>query len=103
MLFLVALASGCDTRERVVQPSIVITTVPEAAVGGSGKLGRIAGRVTGAGPGHQVVVYTKSGVWWVQPLTVEPFAVAVKARAVLLVRVTDDVFSAGNAESVVLP
>ena len=67
------LASGCDTRERVVQPSIVITTVPEAAVGGSGKLGRIAGRVTGAGPGHQVVIYTKSGVWWVQPLTVEPF------------------------------
>ena len=52
------------TRERVVQPSIVITTVPEAAVGGSGKLGRIAGRVTGAGPGHQVVIYTKSGVWW---------------------------------------
>ena len=57
----------------MVQPSIVFTTVPEAAAGGSGKLGRIAGRVTGAGPGQQVVLYTKSGVWWVQPLTVEPF------------------------------
>ena len=27
----------------------------------------------GAGPGHQVVLYAKSGVWWVQPLTVDPF------------------------------
>ena len=67
------LASGCDTRERVVQPSIVITTVPEVSAGGSGKLGRIAGRVTGARPGQQVVLFAKSGVWWVQPFTVRPF------------------------------
>ena len=33
----------------------------------------MSGRVSGAGPGHQVVLYAKSGVWWVQPLTAQPF------------------------------
>jgi len=73
MPLLVALASGCEVRDRAVQPSIVVTTVPEAAAGGSERLGRIAGRVTGAGPEQQVVLYSRSGIWWVQPLTVKPF------------------------------
>ena len=33
----------------------------------------IGGRVTGARPGQRIVIYTKSGVWWVQPLTAQPF------------------------------
>ena len=38
-LLVVLGVARCDNRERVVQPSIVITTVPEAAVGGSGNWG----------------------------------------------------------------
>ena len=67
------LAIACQVQKRDGPPSIEFTTVPEAAAGGSERMGRIAGRVTGAGPGQQVVLYAKSGVWWVQPLTVEPF------------------------------
>jgi hypothetical protein len=36
-------------------------------------MARIAGRVIGARPEHRVVLYAKAGVWWVQPLTAEPF------------------------------
>ena len=72
VLVLLALASAC-ARDAAVAPSIVITVVPEAAAGGPERLARIAGRVTGAAPGHQVVLYARSGVWWVQPLTVKPF------------------------------
>jgi hypothetical protein len=54
---LLALAVACGPRGRADSPSIVITTVPEAAAGGADRLGRIAGRVTGAGGGRQVVLY----------------------------------------------
>jgi hypothetical protein len=33
----------------------------------------ISGRVSGAKPGQQVVIYAKSGVWWVQPFSKQPF------------------------------
>ena len=33
----------------------------------------IGGRAAGIRPGQRIVIYTKSGVWWVQPLTSEPF------------------------------
>ena len=52
---------------------IQFTTVPEAGSGGSERMVRIAGRVTGAAPGQRIVLFAKSGVWWVQPLTAEPF------------------------------
>jgi hypothetical protein len=47
--------------------------VPVAAAGGSGRTAEIRGRVTGAKAGQQIVVFAKSGVWWVQPWTAEPF------------------------------
>lgn len=34
---------------------------------------KISGRVTGATRGQQVVLYAKSGVWWVQPFSKKPF------------------------------
>ncbi len=55
------------------RPAVEFTTVPLADAGGSETLAPIAGRVTGARPGQQVVLFAKSGVWWVQPLTVQPF------------------------------
>ena len=45
------------------------TTIPPAAVGGSERVAPIAGRATGIRPGQRIVLYAKSGVWWVQPLT----------------------------------
>jgi len=73
VLPLFALASACGVGDRPVAPSIVITAVPAAAAGGAERVARIAGRVIGAAPGHQVVLYARSGVWWVQPLTIQPF------------------------------
>ena len=29
--------------------------------------------MTGAAPGQRIVLYARSGHWWVQPLTVQPF------------------------------
>ena len=55
------------------QPAVEFTTVPVADAGGSAKMAPIAGRVTGARPDQQIVLFAKSGVWWVQPLTVQPF------------------------------
>jgi hypothetical protein len=73
-------AYGCDKRELPVQPAVEFTVVPEAAAGGSERKARVAGRATGAGPGHQIVLYTKSDVWWVQPLAAQPFT-AVQANS----------------------
>src|SRR3954469_19929141 len=55
--------------------SVTFTAVPIAAEGGSDRRGVIAGRVTGARDGQRIVIFARSsvGVWWVQPLTVEPF------------------------------
>jgi hypothetical protein len=68
-----ALACGPGSQGGAARPVIQITTVPEAGSGGSERTARIAGRVTGAAPGQRIVLYAKAGVWWVQPLTAEPF------------------------------
>jgi hypothetical protein len=54
-------------------PAIEFTSIPEASEGGPDKLVSIAGRVSGARPGQRLVLFAKSGVWWVQPLVDEPF------------------------------
>jgi hypothetical protein len=60
--------TGCSD-----EPSIQFTTIPPAAVGGSERVAPIGGRVAGIRPGQRIVIYTRSGVWWVQPLTSQPF------------------------------
>ena len=47
--------------------------MPQAAAGGPERLAPISGRVSGARDGQMIVLFAKSGVWWVQPLTVQPF------------------------------
>jgi hypothetical protein len=54
-------------------PSIEFTKIPEAGPGGSARMEPIAGRVTGARRGQQIVLFAKSGNWWVQPLSNKPF------------------------------
>ena len=67
------LVAGCREPRAARAPSIEFTIVPQASAGGSDRMAPISGRVTGARPGQQIVLFAKSGVWWVQPLTAEPF------------------------------
>jgi signal transduction histidine kinase len=66
---IVLLASGCASS---TQPSIKITTIPPAEKGGGQELEIISGHVTGASSGQQVVLYARSGAWYVQPFVETP-------------------------------
>ena len=69
------LVASCRPTPPAPPPSIVFSSVPDAAHGGPEKRALMAGRVLGARPDEQIVLFAKSsvGVWWVQPLTAEPF------------------------------
>ena len=64
---------GCRAPKSDGTPTIEFTKIPPAAEGGAEKFATIAGRVSGARAGQRVVVYARSGVWWVQPFTEQPF------------------------------
>lgn len=68
-----ALLGGCRSPQASAQPSIEFTRVPQADEGGREKHDIIQGHVTGARPGQQIVLYSRSGVWWLQPLVGHPF------------------------------
>src|ERR1700761_7445485 len=59
--------SGCRSQTPVTTPLVEFTTIPPAAQGGRERVDTISGRVSGARPGQQIVVYARSGPWWVQP------------------------------------
>jgi hypothetical protein len=67
------LLSSCHSRNTNVQPAIEFTKVPPAEEGGPNKLDFIEGRVTGGGPDQQLILYAKSGIWWVQPMAYQAF------------------------------
>jgi hypothetical protein len=67
------LISGCRAPTETAAPAIHFTTIPEAAAGGSERTAAIAGRVTGARSGQRIVLFARTNVWWVQPLTAQPF------------------------------
>jgi hypothetical protein len=64
---------GCQTRQAPEPPSVTFVAVPAAGPGGSDALAPVSGRVTGAGPSDRIVLFARSGVWWVQPWTAQPF------------------------------
>jgi hypothetical protein len=72
-LFFCILLNGCRSPHAASTPSIEFTRVPPATEGGQDKIDVIEGRVTDPRPGQQIVLYAKSGTWWVQPLVNEPF------------------------------
>lgn len=72
ILLLICLAA-CGGESPAPAPAISFTAVPPAAAGGAERTAGVEGRVTGAVPGQRIVLYAKAGVWWVQPLTAEPF------------------------------
>ena len=47
--------------------------MPREDKGGGWELDDVKGRVIGAGSGHQVVLYARSGGWYVQPFADQPF------------------------------
>jgi signal transduction histidine kinase len=63
---------GCHSKSADT-PTIAFTKIPPAAEGGVERVDTIAGRVVGASPGQRIVVYAKSGHWWVQPFADQPF------------------------------
>lgn len=65
--------AGCHTRQTDTGPSIEFTKIPPAAQGGRERVDTISGRVVGARPGQQIVIYARSGPWWVQPWPDRPF------------------------------
>jgi len=67
-----AVAAACGGRSTAA-PALEFTTVPIATEGGPTRVEPIEGRVTGARAGQRIVLYARSGGWWVQPLANEPF------------------------------
>ena len=69
---LVAIACAPDPPAAQA-PAVELTRVPVAAEGGSDRMAPIAGRAPGARPGQRIILYARSGPWWVQPLAAQPF------------------------------
>ncbi|MET0622227.1 MAG: histidine kinase dimerization/phosphoacceptor domain-containing protein [Pyrinomonadaceae bacterium] len=66
-------AGGCRGRQDAGAPSVEFGGVPMAERGGTEKLDRIEGRVVGALGGRRIVLYARSGAWYVQPYADRPF------------------------------
>lgn len=54
-------------------PRVEISKVPRAAIGGSAVREEIAGSAGGWSWGSRIVLYAKSGDWWVQPYANNPY------------------------------
>lgn len=66
------LLASCHSRQANTSPTIEFTKIPPAAQGGRERVDIISGKVTGAHAGQQIVVYARSGPWWVQPWPDKP-------------------------------
>ena len=61
------LLGGCHPSRLSSKPTLQITQIPSANPGGPVQMAFIEGRVTGAKPGQQIVLYAYSQIWWIQP------------------------------------
>jgi len=73
LLALATLLGACHSQQAPTGPTIQFTKIPPASQGGRERVDTITGRVTGAHPGQQIVIYARSGPWWVQPWPDKPF------------------------------
>lgn len=64
---------GCQPPRAQAPPSIEFTRLPPMGEGSPEKVDAIEGRVRGAQPGQRVVLFARSGVWWVQPTARQPY------------------------------
>ena len=66
--------SACRSHPVASTPTIVLSQVPAETSGAPERTGAIAGRVTGARSGQQIVLYARNeGRWAVQPRPEQPF------------------------------
>lgn len=72
LVLLLLLLSGCDSSVRI-HPRIEFTSVPRADRGGTQDLDVIKGNVTGGNSEQRIVLYARSGAWYVQPYADQPF------------------------------
>src|SRR5208283_2456409 len=61
-----ALLAACHSRQAEAGPQIEFIKIPPNAQGGRERVDTISGRVIGARPGQHIVIYARSGPWWVQ-------------------------------------
>jgi hypothetical protein len=66
------LCPACRRQDSSKAPAITFTRIPQADPAGSARNDIIEGRVTGASRGQKIVLYAKTGKWWVQPLVDQP-------------------------------
>ena len=68
LLFIVCLLLvGCPAPPPKSGPAIEFTKIPPVGEGGPDRVEPIEGRVSGAQPGQKIILFTKSGTWYVQP------------------------------------
>jgi signal transduction histidine kinase len=67
------LSGGCRARQTNAGPFVEFTRVPLAEEGGPDKLDVIEGRVGGAHSELQIVLFARSGAWYVQPFANQTF------------------------------
>jgi signal transduction histidine kinase len=64
---------GCGLSQKSLEPSIEFSVIPSAEIGGTMRLEIIEGHVFNARPDQQIVLYTRSGDWYVQPFANQNF------------------------------
>jgi signal transduction histidine kinase len=67
------IAIGCGVKHAENSPGIEVSRIPDADIGGRPVLDTISGRVTGARAEDQIVLFARSGDWYVQPWIDQPF------------------------------
>jgi hypothetical protein len=65
--------SGCHSPQARADPRIEFTKLPPSGDGSPDQVHAIAGRVIGGEPGQRIVLFARSGTWWVQPTVENPF------------------------------
>jgi PAS domain S-box-containing protein len=73
LVIVCVLFSACHPAQEKAGPLIEFTKIPRAGEGNPYKVAVIEGRVIGARAGQQIVLYARSGAWWVQPLADQPY------------------------------
>jgi signal transduction histidine kinase len=72
-LLLLLLLASCTRSVKNPPPNIEVIIVPPAHRGGGEELDVISGRVHGASNQQRIVLYARSGAWYVQPFADQPF------------------------------
>lgn len=72
-LLLLSLLAGCSLLRDNSKPRVEVTKVPPADKGGATTHDTISGRVVGARPDQRIVLFARSGDWYIQPYVDQPF------------------------------